>query len=167
MLKKAIILSFLAVTCAHIGFFAYRTAYRIPARPHLCTHENTAESEYTITITTADEETPQEIGYVRYQIITEENYPEWFDEAGFQRTDMPLCYIAYINVAPEFQKEGWGKYLMHQAQEQAHNNDCSALVWMSFNEAVGFYEKLGAQKVGSIINQTDGNPLPTMQLRLA
>ena len=61
------------------------------------------------------------------------------------------CEIYNIAVHPDFQQQGWGKYLLEQAINDARARQCESIfleVRASNQAALGLYQKLGFNEIG-------------------
>jgi N-acetylglutamate synthase-like GNAT family acetyltransferase len=76
-----------------------------------------------------------------------------------------VCELDDLWVAPNAIRSGIGTTLFRHAAEQARAAGARALRWEADPNAVGFYERMGGKKVGTVISEW-GRTLPVMQVEL-
>ncbi len=69
-------------------------------------------------------------------------------------------------VAPKHIGKGVGKELFFNAMERASEMKLSALEISSDPNAEGFYQRLGAERIGETVSEIDGKPRVIPRLRI-
>jgi GNAT superfamily N-acetyltransferase len=68
------------------------------------------------------------------------------EKVGEVIIDVDRCFMSKLEVDSKCQKCGIGSNLFNHAMEQLAKNGCSETRWLSYSEAVPFYEIQGARK---------------------
>ena len=74
--------------------------------------------------------------------------------------------LEHMWVAPQHIGKGVGKELFINAMERASSLKVSAVEISSDPNAEGFYERLGAEKIGETVSEIDGEPRVVPRLRV-
>lgn len=76
--------------------------------------------------------------------------------------------LEHFWVLPRYMGRGIGRRLWKHALARCRNNGCTILEIESDPNAQGFYEKMGARKVGERVSELDGQPrvLPMLEINL-
>ena len=79
-----------------------------------------------------------------------------------------VLWLDNLWVLPEFMRQGIGRELFQHALERSRARNVSILKIEADPNAVSFYERMGAHKIGERKTQVDGEPriLPIMELNL-
>ncbi|HEX6032855.1 MAG TPA: GNAT family N-acetyltransferase [Anaerolineales bacterium] len=109
--------------------------------------------------------------------------PDYFEENESwvaELDDIPIAFYTLLEkdgnaflenlwVAPAFIGKGVGKALFFHALELSRQRGYQRLQLDADPHAVGFYEKMGMQKIGERASEMEGQPriLPIMEIRLA
>jgi len=109
-------------------------------------------------------------------------YPEYFEEneswvAEIDDTSIAFytllerdggAWIENLWVSPEFIGKGVGKSLFLHALEQSRQRGYKSMQLEADPNALGFYEKMGMNKIGERVSEVEGQPrvLPIMELQL-
>jgi GNAT superfamily N-acetyltransferase len=74
--------------------------------------------------------------------------------------------LEHMWVRPAYIGTGIGKDLFLDAMERAANMNVSNVEWSADPNAAGFYERMGAKKIGDVASEIDGQPrkLPRMKV---
>ncbi|HEX2697624.1 MAG TPA: GNAT family N-acetyltransferase [Anaerolineales bacterium] len=78
------------------------------------------------------------------------------------------AWLDNLFIKPEYMGQGIGKTLFNHAIEVSRQHGHILLRWESDPNATGFYEKLGARKIGERRSEVDGQSrrLPIMEINL-
>jgi GNAT superfamily N-acetyltransferase len=84
------------------------------------------------------------------------------------KQDGGYLWLDNLWILPEFMGQGVGRQLFHHALERSRARDISRLNIEADPNAVNFYEKMGACKIGERHSEVDGQPrtLPVMEIDL-
>jgi N-acetylglutamate synthase-like GNAT family acetyltransferase len=85
--------------------------------------------------------------------------------AALRPPDDGVCELDDLWVEPAEIRSGIGTRLFRHAADQARAAGARVLRWESDPNAVGFYERMGAETVGTVTSEW-GRTLPVMQVEL-
>jgi GNAT superfamily N-acetyltransferase len=105
-------------------------------------------------------------------IAQHETYVAWMDEqpAGFCAIsrDGERASVEHLWVHPEFMGKGIGAVLFNHIFSRCKELGTRAIEIESDPNAQGFYERMGAKKVGEVVGEVDGQPrvLPLLEVEI-
>ena len=105
-------------------------------------------------------------------IDTHETYVAWMDEkpVGFCALSIEneKASVEHLWVLPEYMGKGVGSELFTHMISRCKKLEISTLEIESDPNAQGFYERIGANKVGEAIGEVDGQPraLPILEIKI-
>jgi GNAT superfamily N-acetyltransferase len=106
-------------------------------------------------------------------IESHETYVAWMDEqpAGFYAVsqDGEKASVEHLWISPEYIGKGIGAALFKHMLARCKELKARVLNIESDPNAQGFYERMGARKVGEKVGEVDGKPrvLPVLEIKIA
>ena len=95
-------------------------------------------------------------------IAEHETYTAFMDNrpAGFYalRHGLDRMYLEHLWVLPEVMRRGVGRALFNHAIGRSRELGCSILEIESDPHAAGFYERMGASRIGTTVTELAGRP---------
>ena len=70
--------------------------------------------------------------------------------------------LEYLYVSPQHLGEGIGKSIWLDLVEWCRENQVKELTFVTSEQAVGFYEKMGARRCGEAVSEIDGRLIPRL-----
>jgi len=101
-----------------------------------------------------------------------ETYVAWVDEkpAGFCAISQEgeIAGVEHLWVSPDYIGKGIGSLLLNHMLARCKELGARVLQIESDPNAQGFYERMGAKKVGQTVGEVDGHPrvLPVLELKI-
>ncbi len=150
----------LTIRAAHAEEAVVLTAIAIDAKRHWGYPERWIEIWTPLLIIT-----PEFIAEADVWVAISEN-----DIAGFYALlySTDRATLEHFWVSPRFMAKGVGRGLWEHALARCRKKKCTILQIDSDPNAQGFYEKMGARKVGERTSEVDGQPrvLPILEIKL-
>jgi GNAT superfamily N-acetyltransferase len=101
-----------------------------------------------------------------------ETYVAWMDEqpVGFYAVsrDKEKASVEHLWISPKYIGKGIGAALFKHMLAKCKEQGARVLTIESDPNAQGFYERMGAKKVGEVVGELDGKPrvLPILEIKL-
>lgn len=76
------------------------------------------------------------------------------------------CELEYFYVSPQQINKGLGKVMWKNFISWCSTNQIKQISFVTSEEAIGFYEKMGALLVGKAFSSIDNRPIPKFELQL-